>query len=195
MLVAHHRHLPRPLLPAAQAGVAADAGGLLVGADGPLGGALLATAARPGLADEAVAALRGDMDDALLVAQAEHAAVLAHQQVGRPARPEQHRQRDDRQPRIPPAPPPQAEPQAADRHQDRVGNRDPARQHGEGGYQRQQEQDDLDLFHARSLADADRHPGLSTLSSNEHRARCPASAGDGRSAFGRIGALPVGERA
>src|SRR6185312_11632403 len=53
-LVADQRDAPRPLAPAAEAGVAAEAGRLLVGARGPLLRTLLAAAARPGVGDEAI---------------------------------------------------------------------------------------------------------------------------------------------
>ena len=59
----------------------------------------------------------------LLVAQPEHPAVVAHQQVGRRRRPEQQADRHDRQSGEAPATTPQAEPQAADGDQPQAGAR------------------------------------------------------------------------
>src|SRR5690348_10408916 len=53
-LVAHQRDAPRALAPAAEAGVAAEASSLLVGARGPFLRAFLAAAPRPGIGDEAI---------------------------------------------------------------------------------------------------------------------------------------------
>ena len=122
-VVAHQGNTPRALAPAAKAGAAAEARRLLVGAGEPALGALLAAAPRPGVGDEAVGARRGDMDHAFVIAQAEHAAVVAHQQVGRRRRAEQQADRHDRQSGEPPAMTPQAEPQAADRDQPQAGAR------------------------------------------------------------------------
>ena len=116
-LVAHHRDAPRSLAPSTETGIAAEAGRLLVGADGPAFGTLLPLPPRPRIAHEPVGSCRGHVDDAFLVAQAEHATVLTHQQVGRGRRTEHQANHDHGQSGIAPASLPQAEPQTAGREQ------------------------------------------------------------------------------
>src|SRR5215475_13211571 len=87
------------LAPAAETAAAAQAGRFFVGIHGPALGPVLPAAARPRLADEAIAAGRGDMNDTLRIAQPQDAAIVAHQQIGRCRRPQQQGARNKRQAR------------------------------------------------------------------------------------------------
>src|SRR5206468_2441029 len=105
-----HRHPPRSLSPAAKPGAAAKPISLLLCTHGPFPRTILAGATCPGIADEPVDARRRDMHHTLLVAQTEDTAILAHQQIRRPPRPQEQRDSHDRHPGQPPAATPQAAP-------------------------------------------------------------------------------------